>query len=151
MTTLKSKYIHPLTPEVALEVASNLRPDDFREISEGYGLDPKVYLPIMAQEYPSGVYFTSPNGKIAGMAGVGKQGDIWMLCTPVIHEQPTLFARQAKRYVDNRTEPLLWNKVDYRNKVHLKLLKFLGFTFLRKFEWGPNNVTFIEFCRVHRR
>ena len=105
----------------------------------------------MAREYPSGVYFTSPNGKIAGMAGVGKQGDIWMLCTPVIHEQPTLFARQAKRYVDNRTEPLLWNKVDYRNKVHLKLLKFLGFTFLRKFEWGPNNVTFIEFCRVRRR
>jgi len=151
MKTLTSKYIHPLTPEVALEVASNLRPDDFREISEGYGLDPKVYLPIMAREYPSGVYFTSPNGKIAGMAGVGKQGDIWMLCTPVIHEQPTLFARQAKRYVDNRTEPLLWNKVDYRNKVHLKLLKFLGFTFLRKFEWGPNNVTFIEFCRVHRR
>ena len=44
-----SKYIHPLTPEVAYEVASNLRPDDFREISEGYGLDPKVYLPIMAQ------------------------------------------------------------------------------------------------------
>ena len=65
-----SKYIYPLTPEVAYEVASNLRPDDFREISEGYGLDPKVYLPIMAQT-PSGVYFTSPSGKIAGMAGVG--------------------------------------------------------------------------------
>ena len=151
MTTLKSKYIHPLTPEVALEVASNLRPDDFREISEGYGIDPEVYLPIMAHEAPSGVYFTSPSGKIAGMAGVGEQGDIWMLCTPVIHEQPTLFARQAKRYVDSRTEPLLWNKVDCRNKVHLKLLKFLGFIFLRKLEWGPNNVTFIEFCRVRRR
>lgn len=148
MKTL-SKYIHPLTPEVAYEVASNLRPDDFREISEGYGIDPKIYLPIMAQTTPSGVYFTSPSGKIAGMAGVGKQGDIWMLCTPVIHEKPILFAREAKRYVDNRTEPLLWNKVDYRNKVHLKLLKFLGFKFLRKFEWGPNNVTFIEFCRVH--
>jgi len=144
-----SKYIHKLTPEAAAEVASNLRPDDFREISEGYGLDPTIYLPMMAQS-PSGVYFTSPSGKIAGMAGVGEQGDIWMLCTPVIHEKPILFAREAKRYVDNRTEPLLWNKVDYRNKVHLKLLKFLGFKFLRKFEWGPNNVTFIEFCRVRR-
>ena len=144
-----SKYIHPLTPEVAYEVASNLRPDDFREISEGYGLDPKVYLPIMAREYPSGVYFTSPSGKIAGMAGVGKQGDIWMLCTPVIYEKPILFAREAKRYVDSRTEPLLWNIVDSRNTVHLKLLKFLGFKFLRKLKHGPNNVTFIEFCRVH--
>ena len=145
-----SKYIHPLTPEVAYEVASNLRPDDFREISEGYGLDPKVYLPIMAQA-PSGVYFTSPSGKIAGMAGVGKQGDIWMLCTPVIHEQPTLFARQAKRYVDSREEPLLWNIVDSRNEAHLKLLKFLGFKFLRKLKHGANYVTFIEFCRVLRR
>ena len=145
-----SKYIHPLTPEVAYEVASNLRPDDFREISEGYGLDPKVYLPIMAQT-PSGVYFTSPSGKIAGMAGVGKKGDIWMLCTNVIHEQPTLFARQAKRYVDSREEPLLWNIVDSRNEAHLKLLKFLGFKFLRKLKHGPNNVTFIEFCRVRRR
>ena len=145
-----SKYIHPLTPEVALEVASNLRPDDFREISEGYGLDPKVYLPIMAQT-PSGVYFTSPSGKIAGMAGVGQQGDIWMLCTPVIYEKPILFAREAKRYVDCNNDKLCVLKVHYRNKVHLKLLKFLGFKFLRKFEWGPNNVTFIEFCRVRRR
>ena len=145
-----SKYIHPLTPEVAYEVACNLRPDDFREISEGYGIDPKVYLPIMA-ETPSGVYFTSPSGKIAGMAGVGKQGDIWMLCTPVIHEKPILFAREAKRYVDSRPEPLLWNIVDSRNKAHLKLLKFLGFKFLRKLKHGPNNLTFIEFCRVRRR
>ena len=145
-----SKYIHKLTPEAAAEVASNLRPDDFREISEGYGLDPKVYLPIMAQ-IPSGVYFTSPSGKIAGMAGVGQQGDIWMLCTPVIYEKPILFAREAKRYVDSRTEPLLWNIVDSRNKAHLRLLKFLGFKFLRKLKHGPNNVTFIEFCRVRRR
>jgi len=150
MKTLKSKYIHPITLKAALEVASNLRSEDFREISEGHGMDPLMYLASMST-VPSTVYFTSPSGKAAGMAGVGKRGDIWMLCTPVIYEKPILFAREAKRYVDSRTEPLLWNKVDYRNKVHLKLLKFLGFKFLRKFEWGPNNVTFIEFCRVRRR
>ena len=145
-----SKYIHPITLKAALEVACNLRSDDFREISEGHGLDPLTYLAAMSS-YPSAVYFTSPSGKAAGMAGVGKQGDIWMLCTNVIHEQPTLFARQAKRCVDSRTEPLLWNIVDSRNKAHLRLLKFLGFKFLRKLKHGPNNVTFIEFCRVHRR
>ena len=26
--------------------------------------------------------------------------------------------------------------------------KFLGFKFLREVKYGPNNVTFIEFCRV---
>ena len=148
MKTL-SKYIHPITLKAALEVASNLRSEDFREISEGHGLDPLTYLAGMSM-IASTVYFTSPSGKAAGMAGVGKKGDIWMLCTNVIHEQPTLFARQAKRYVDNRTEPLLWNIVDSRNEAHLRLLKFLGFKFLRKLKHGPNNVTFIEFCRVRR-
>ena len=148
MKTLR-KYIHPITLKAALEVASNLRPDDFREISEGHGLDPLTYLAAMSTD-PATVYFTSPSGKAAGMAGVGKKGDIWMLCTNVIHEQPTLFARQAKRYVDSREEPLLWNIVDSRNEAHLKLLKFLGFKFLRKLKHGPNNVTFIEFCRVRR-
>ena len=100
---------------------------------------------------PSYVYFTVPDGKTAGMAGVGKEGDIWMLCTPDIHRYPITFAREAKRYVDSRTEPLLWNIVDSRNKAHLRLLKFLGFKFLRKLKHGPNNVTFIEFCRVYRR
>ena len=148
MKTL-SKYIHPITLKAALEVASNLRSEDFREISEGHGLDPLTYLAAMSTD-PATVYFTSPSGKAAGMAGVGKKVDIWMLCTNVIHEQPTLFARQAKRYVDSREEPLLWNIVDSRNEAHLKLLKFLGFKFLRKLKHGPNNVTFIEFCRVRR-
>ncbi len=40
--------------------------------------------------------------------------------------------------------------VDKRNKVHLKLLQFLGFKFLREFKHGPNQLTFIEFCRVLR-
>ena len=144
-----SKYIHKMTLEAALDIASNLRSDDRREVEEGHGLDPMAYLPLMVHN-PSCVYFTSPSGKTAGMAGVGTEGDIWMLCTPVIHEKPSLFVREAKRYVDNRKEPLLWNIVDSRNKVHLKLLKFLGFKFLRKLKHGPNNITFIEFCRVRR-
>ena len=49
---------------------------------------------------------------------------IWMLCTPVIELYPMTFAREAKKFIDSRTEPLLWNVVDKRNTVHLKLLKF---------------------------
>ena len=145
-----SKYIHPITLEAATEVASNLRPDDLREVQEGHGIDPTL-LPFLMSHNPSYVYFTLPNGKTAGMAGVGKEGDIWMLCTPLIHQHPIRFAREAKRYVDSRTEPLLWNIVDSRNTAHIRLLKFLGFKFLRKLKHGPNNVTFIEFCRVRRR
>ena len=145
-----SNYIHPLTLEAAAQVASNLRPDDRREVEEGHGI-PLPLLPSLMVHNPSYVYFTVPDGKTAGMAGVGKEGDIWMLCTPEIHRYPITFAREAKRYVDSRTESLLWNIVDIRNTAHLRLLKFLGFKFLRKLNHGPNNVTFIEFCRVRRR
>ena len=145
-----SNYIHQLTLEAAAQVASNLRSDDRREVEEGHGI-PSALLPSIMAQNPSYVYFTVPDGKTAGMAGVGEEGDIWMLCTPEIHRYPITFAREAKRYVDSRTEPLLWNIVDIRNTAHLRLLRFLGFKFLRKLDQGPNNVTFIEFCRVRRR
>ena len=145
-----SNYIHPLTLEAAAQVASNLRSDDRREVEEGHGI-PSALLPSIMAHNPSYVYFTVPDGKTAGMAGVGKEGDIWMLCTPEIHGYPITFAREAKRYVDSRPESLLWNIVDSRNKAHLRLLKFLGFKFLRKYEHGPNSIPFIEFCRVRRR
>ena len=144
-----SKYIHPITLEAATEVASNLRPEDRREVEEGHGVNPMEHLTSVAQS-SSCVYFEVPNGKTAGMAGVDPGGQIWMLCTPAIHEYPLTFAREAKRYVESRNEKLLWNIVDKRNIVHLKLLRFLGFKFLRELKYGPNKLTFIEFCRVFR-
>ena len=97
--TIVSNYIHPITLEAAQEVASNLRPDDHREVKEGHGIDPTA-LPFLMSQNPSYVYFTVPDGKTAGMAGVGQEGDIWMLCTPDIHRYPITFAREAKRYVE---------------------------------------------------
>ena len=142
-----SKYIHKATVEAAVRVASNLLPDDRREVEEGHGLDPIKELTFAAQN-GSCVWFEVPNGKTAGMAGVGPEGQVWMLCTPAIHEYPITFAREAKRFIESRKEPLLWNIVDDRNIVHKKLLRFLGFKFLRKISHGPNQLSFIEFCRV---
>ena len=144
-----SKYIHPLTEEAAFEVASNLLPEDRREVEEGHGYDPTVILPS-TYDMGDSVYFRVPNGELAGIAGVHDKGQIWMLCTPAILKYPVTFAREAKRYVDSRQEKLLWNIVDKRNTVHLKLLRFLGFKFLRELKHGPNQLTFIEFCGVFR-
>ena len=142
-------YIYPLTYEAAVEVASNLLPEDHREVEEGHGHDPNVILPS-TYHIGDSVYFKVPNGELAGIAGVNDGGQIWMLCTPAILKYPVTFAREAKRYVESREEKLLWNIVDKRNTVHLKLLKFLGFKFLRELKHGPNQLTFIEFCRVFR-
>lgn len=144
-----SEYIHQITMEAAYTVASNLLPDDYREVAEGHGHDPVEAVPRCAQ-FGETVYFTVPNGELAGVAGVQEDGRIWMLCTPAIHKYPLTFAREAKRYVESRQEKLLWNIVDKRNRVHIKLLKFLGFRFLRELKHGPNNLSFMEFCRVLR-
>lgn len=141
-----SDLIHPITLEAAYQVASNLRPDDAREVIEGHGHIPTIHIPIVSQRGFC-VYFTMPSGKTAGIAGVTDEGAIWMLCTPEIHKYPITFAREAKRFVDSRPEPKLWNIADKRNTVHLKLLKFLGFKFLREITYGPNNLTFIEFSK----
>ena len=68
-----------------------------------------------------------------------------MLCTPAIHDFPLTFAREAKRFIDSRKESRLWNYADKRNTVHLKLLKFLGFTLLEEVPFGPNQLPFIKF------
>ena len=139
--------LHPITIEAAKEVASNLRPEDRREVEEGHGLDPMKEL-VWAAQNLSCVYFTVPNGKTAGMAGVEPDGTIWMVCTPAIEEYPHSFIMAAKRYVQSRKEPLLKNIVDKRNTVHLKLLKFLGFKFSREIFHGPNQLPFIEFYKL---
>ena len=126
-------------------MASNLRPEDRREVVEGHGLDPIIDIVISSQRGYC-VSFTVPNGETAGVAGID-DGMIWMLCTPAIHKYPLTFAREAKRFIDNRPEKILYNVVDKRNTVHLKLLKFLGFKFIREIPFGPNNLPFIEFIK----
>lgn len=138
---------HPITLEAALTVASNLLSDDRRELEEGWGINPTEIFTKCA-ERGSGEYVTLPDGKTAALAGVDEGGVVWMVCTPDILEYPLAFARKAKRWIESRPEPLLWNVVDKRNVIHLKLLKFLGFKFLGERKFGPNQLPFIEFCRI---
>ena len=132
----------------AYQVALSLRYEDRRELEEGHGLQPTIALPMAAHR---GCYaFKVPDGRIAGLAG-NDDGQIWMLCTSAIEDYPVTFARESKRFVDRQPDKLLWNIADKRNTIHLKLLKFLGFKFLREVTYGPNNITFIEFCKcVHQ-
>ena len=140
--------IYPITNEVAFEVTSHLSNEDKRECIEGHGLDPFT----LALEVLSGhdsYCFKAPNGMSAAIGGVESDGRIWMLCTDLVKEYPQTFARDCKRMLNSRPEKLLWNVVDKRNTTHIKLLRFLGFKFLREVLHGPNLLTFIEFCKIN--
>ena len=138
--------ILPITLEAAIEVASDLRPEDRREVEEGHGVDPFTSIVSKAQE-GSCVYFTMPNGRTAGMAGVEEDGLIWMLTTTAIYDYPFAFTRGAKKFVEKYSHQKLWNIIDKRNTVHLKLLKFLGFEFSEEIFHGPNHLPFIKFYK----
>ena len=138
---------HTITLEAALTVASNLSEADRREIEEGWGQNVIETFTTIAKS-KSGEYIVMPNGKTAALIGVEDAGIVWMVCTDDILDFPIAFARWVKGWVESRPEPLLWNYVDKRNTTHLNLLKFLGFKFLRELPFGPNQLSFIEFCRV---
>jgi len=130
--------------EAAYQVASNLRPEDARECIEGHGVLPTLALPLVALQGRTEAFYV-PDGRIAGLVGIYENGMIWMLCTKAVENFPILFFKEAKKFIDSRKEPRLFNVADKRNVLHLKLLKKLGFTFTGEINYGPNNLPFIQF------
>ena len=139
-------HIKTCTPQLALEVGINLRPDDAREIEDTMGLHAPVGTLLSYYNSSEAVYFHDSHGKAAGVAGVAADNRIWMLCTPVVEVVPHTFVREAKRWLESLPHPYVYNQADMRNEVHIKLLKFLGFKFIRYYV--INGVPLIEFIKL---
>ena len=144
----ESKFIQPLTAELALSVGQNLRQEDRREVEEttGWTAEAVCVQSYYNSAYGSSVYFEVPNGKAAGVAGVTPENVIWMLCTEASTEFPHTFVREARRWVNSLPNPYVFNHADMRNESHIKLLKLLGFKFIRYHVL--NGVPLIEFIKL---
>jgi hypothetical protein len=140
------KYIIPCTAQLAFDVGENLRWEDKREVEQTSGLS--ATAAVVESFYCSAysVFFTVPNGKAAGVAGVTPDNRIWMLCTQASEEYPHTFVREARRWINSLPEKYLWNHADMRNESHIKLLKLLGFTFLKYYTY--NGVPLIQFMKL---
>ena len=144
----ESKFIKPLTAELALSVGQDLRWEDRREAEEttGYCAEAICVNSFYNSAYGSSVYFEVPNGKAAGVAGVTPENVIWMLCTEASTEYPHTFVREARRWVEALPNPYVFNHADMRNESHIKLLKLLKFTFINYHVY--NGVPLIEFIKL---
>ena len=144
----ESKFIKPLTAELALSVGQNLRWEDRREAEQlsGYCAEAVCVQAFYNSAYGSSVYFEVPNGKAAGVAGVSPDNIIWMLCTEASTEYPHTFVREARRWVDGLPNPYVYNHADMRNEAHIKLLKLLKFKFINYHV--TNGVPLIEFIKL---
>ena len=71
-------------------------------------------------------------------------GFIWLLGTDEIKDISWQFLRESREWLEKISSPykMVCNMVHEENTVHIKWLKFLGFTFLKRTK------PFIEFARI---
>ena len=103
------------------------------------------------------VVFTIVNPKnkpvaIFGINDVGNNvGAIWLLATDKLKDIQYSFLRENKKVIDflNTKYKILWNFVDCRNSLHIKWLKWCGFKFIRKTNYGVLQKPFYEIIRIN--
>tara|TARA_B100000795_G_C22698922_1_gene398789 strand:- start:71 stop:529 length:459 start_codon:yes stop_codon:yes gene_type:complete len=135
------------------ELSEKMRKADAEEVMASSGLTPIQAL-TKGFELSKGLSIIHKD-ELIGMFGVAEVGeDIgspWMLGSDKIPEIKKDLLTQALDWVirTNKEYPLLVNYVDVRNKVAIRWLKFLGFSFVRKIPYyGVGRVPFYEFVRI---
>lgn len=137
------------------DLAPRLRKEDREEIRAAVGLPPTVALPpcfkasrhcwvFGVDDRPEGIIGVQD---VYGHPGVGWA---WMVATPALDEYGLDFAIRCKNYapIIHQYHPILTNHVDERNKTHIKWLRWIGCSFLRRIDrWGAESRPFLEFAR----
>lgn len=141
-----------------LPVADNLREADRMEVAAASGRPPREVLLSCFFEGKPCVTLCNRNDQPVAMCGVvpleDKWGGIWLLGTDdLVTDKLTRFSflRQARAFVDelHKQYPVLGNCVDARNKVHVKWLQWMGFTFIAEHpNYGAERRVFLEFVRT---
>ena len=136
-------------------LAPRLRKSDKEEILASVGLTP--YEAMMIGYLENVIVFTIVNKKnipvgIFGVNDCGRGvGAIWLLASEDLTTAQISFLRQCRDVVKvlNTKYKILWNFVDCRNSLHIKWLKWCGFKFINKQNYGVLNKPFYEFIRIN--
>ena len=150
------RYIRPSIESDVAFIADHMRVEDVEEVVAA-GSDPFNSLSFgLAQSKPCLTLLNGEGTPIA-MCGVApgaypNSGAIWLLGTQGIEEVPITFLRYSKQALDLMFKECgaeyVYNYTYAKNIVHHKWLKWLGFTFLRQVNLGPEGKPFIEFVKL---
>lgn len=143
-------FVRCYRPGDECELSLRLRQADLREIEAATGQDPVDALREGAEQSVPSCTIIDHTGAIAGMFGATPTGRVWLLGSDALIQNPLRrqFLRECRRYVDALPYPLLHNVIDERNTVHVRWLKWMGFTFIRRLPYGPQHLPFLEFVRI---
>ena len=139
-------------------VSDNMRIEDVEELRAQSGNTPKEGLFFCFFMSKPCMTIVSRHGNPIGMWGAVPMGNsagrIWMLgCEAMLEDTSDkyTFLRESKKELAKLHDqyPLLANVVDARNAVHVRWLRWMGFTFIKKHpQWGPERRMFYEFVRI---
>lgn len=150
-------YAIPTDPDHLLVLARNMREADRLELMDGSGSSPLVALEDGYIHSTKCLTILTDQDEVVGVFGVAPSpvdrliGHPWMLATDLLDSIKVTFLRQSRKYLDDLAEgyPLLMNCCDKRNTVHIKWLRWLGFSFIREIpEYGVGRVPFLEFVKI---
>lgn len=143
------------TCDDALSIAPRLREADVREIKAvgvhsiedslitGVTSPDPAYVAVDAEDTPQIIFGTHPSPDHF-------LGYVWMMATDAIKDNWVQVLRETRPWVDRISGHynVLANAVHAENKVHIRWLRWAGFTFLREFEFNGN--PFYEFAKITR-
>ena len=151
MDNLPAAITYPAILEDAREIGPKLRRADLDELTAVHG--PVVPHEVLRESLRASEkrYLVRVHGSPAFLFGVvdtPEMGRIWAMGSDELFapEHRRVFMQQTRMWIDRLHEkwPVLGNRVDARNTVHIRFLKWAGFEFL---ETGTmvNGLPFLEF------
>jgi hypothetical protein len=145
-------YVRAYRPGDELDLVPRLRDADLREIKAATDASPLDVLREGAEQSVPSCTIIGNYDTVAGMFGATREGRVWLLGSEELVTSPLnrQFLRECRRWCDKLHDlyPLLWNVIDERNEVHIRWLKWMGFTFINKKPYGPHGLPFLEFVRI---
>ena len=138
-------------------LAPELRPADLREIRAVTSEGPAAALERCIAWSAPCYGFEDDGGDLVLLAGVVPDpaaedvGTIWLMSSVALARHSVHFLRISRPWVErlHGRYRVLWNYVDARNEIHVRWLKWCGFTILRRVEeYGIERRPFYEFEKI---
>ena len=147
-------YVRVANENDCLWLADNLREDDYNEINAVTGLPPLLCLLHGLKNSQVPMVICNEQDEIVAMLGVvpnGLIGSIWMVGTDNLKNIKLSFLRNCKEVfkIFKNNFQVIHNYVDARNNLHIRWLKWMGFSFIKKHqEYGVQRKPFYEFVKI---
>lgn len=138
------------------QLAPNLRGADLAELTASSDRPAVELLREGAEQSAPSCSVLDDRGQVVAMFGVvpvGKHsGRVWLLGSDSLAKNPLRkqFIRESHLYLNAlfHNYRLLFNHIDERNALHVRWLKWLGFTFIRRNPaYGREQRPFLEFVK----